>query len=117
VAPLHWLESLLFIVSLQFCQVHILNIFFDFFRTFLTITDHQPSPREACKEIISSWDGVTNRHIVLDAAFGSLELGKFLSQHKLTYTMSVSSSTVDRWLWDEMMHNLCTGKGRVMRNA
>lgn len=82
----------------------------------MTVIDHQVTPIEAAKELLL-FEGLLERpHIILDAAFGSQKLGKFLSDHGYLYTMGVNRHIQDKWLWEEMKSGLCRGEGRVMLN-
>lgn len=77
---------------------------------------HQPTPKEAAKELITLPGTVQKSHIIMDAAFGSLELGIFFTEQGYLWTMSVNKQTQTKWLWEEMAKNICKGEGRVMMN-
>jgi hypothetical protein len=77
---------------------------------------HQPTPREAAKELIDGWNTEFKPHMVLDAAFGSLELGKFLHNKGYIYTMGVNTGNQNKLPWDEMKKGLAYQEGRVMKN-
>lgn len=83
---------------------------------FIFFLGHQPTPKEAAKELVSTLNITERSHLILDAAFGSLDLGKFYSDAGYLYTMSVNKQNQTRWLWAEMSKNICTGEGRVMMN-
>lgn len=83
---------------------------------FIFFLGHQPTPKEAAKELVSTLNITERSHLILDAAFGSLDLGKFYSDAGYLYTMSVNKQSQTRWLWAEMSKNICTGEGRVMMN-
>lgn len=77
---------------------------------------HQPTPQEAALELIQDWDIVHKPHIILDAAFGSLQLGEKFQEANFLFTMGVNRARKEGWLFGLMEKHLCKGEGRVMVN-
>ena len=53
---------------------------------------------------------------MLDAAFGSLQLGSYLSSKGFLWTMGVNTYSQEKWIWDNLKAFLIKGEGRVIIN-
>jgi hypothetical protein len=67
-------------------------------------------------EFINRWTCVSRPTITLDAAFGGLDLAKFLQTEGFTFLISVNQHVQNKFFWAEMKYALANGQGRVMVN-
>lgn len=55
--------------------------------------------------------------MIMDAAFGSLEFGQFLSSKGYKFTLGMNRGRKDGWIYDILENGLIKGEGRVAINS
>jgi len=70
------------------------------------------APRENLKEFLNRWKEIQHPHIVVDAAFGSLDMASTVNDWGGTATLSCNSST-HCFLWEVLSTNLPPGTWRI----
>jgi hypothetical protein len=72
---------------------------------------------QAATRIIERGIYPKNTNIVMDAAFGSLEIIEKAATKGINITASVNTGVQQKWFWDLMRTGLSDGEGRVMANG
>jgi hypothetical protein len=66
--------------------------------------------------VLERWNLTKKPHILLDAAFGSMDQALQLKKMGFCFTMGMNRGNQLPWLWPFMEDDLCKGEGRVMMN-